>query len=210
MYPPVSFPFRLVLALCLFSASPLAALTFDRCTKAEMDIIADSVKSSQKLALRSAAAVGDTEDYRRWFGVYSRGNAERVRRTLKSIDAALGSGQVRAVCASSGYDGCSYDTYATVIPDRPYAINLCPAFFDMPTLMSMVGGSDDHQTGTREGTLIHEMSHFNVVAGTEDECYTRDICSDMASRDTRRAINNADSYQYFAEDTVRFLAPVTK
>ncbi|NCO85194.1 MAG: protease [Rhodobacterales bacterium] len=202
-------PFML-LPFMLLSASPVAAVTFQDCTKVQMDYIAGAVKSAQKLSLRAAAAVGDSEDYARWFGTYSRGNAERVRRTLKSIDHALGSDQMRAVCARTGYSGCDYGTYANVIPDRPYNINLCEAFFRMPTLMSMVPGSEEHQSGTREGTLIHEMSHFSVVGATNDECYTRDVCTDMAAGDPRRAIINADSYQYFAEDTVRYLAPVVK
>ncbi len=206
----MSLSLRLVLPLLMLSATPVAAITFQDCTKVQMDNIAEAVESAQKLSLRAAARVGDTADYARWFGTYSRGNAERVRRTLKSIDAALGSDQMRAVCARTGYTGCDYGTYANVIPDRPYIINLCEGFFEMPTLMSMVPGSEEHQSGTREGTLIHEMSHFDVVAATNDECYTRDVCSDMAASDPRRAIINADSYQYFAEDTVRYLAPVVK
>jgi peptidyl-Lys metalloendopeptidase len=56
------------------------------------------------------------------------------------------------------------------------------------------------EDGTREGTIIHELSHFPFTAGTGDECYGRTTCANMAGRDARRAIATADSYQYYAED----------
>ena len=89
---------------------------------------------------------------------------------------------------------------AYVYSDDPYRIYLCPEFFAMPVLASMIPGSDSYDTGTREGTIIHEISHFEVVASTEDECYTRIICMDMARTGPLLAINNADSYQYYSED----------
>ena len=59
--------------------------------------------------------------------------------------------------------------------------------------------------GSREGTLIHEMSHFNVVADTEDWCYGRSTCSAKARGNPTAALGNADSVQYFAEDAANGL-----
>ena len=51
--------------------------------------------------------------------------------------------------------------YAYVYPTQPYQIYVCNAFWSAPTT-----GTD-----SKAGTLVHEMSHFNVVAGTDDWVY---------------------------------------
>ena len=57
-------------------------------------------------------------------------------------------------CTESG-------TYAYVYPDSPYQVYLCGAFWSAPNT-----GTD-----SRAGTIIHELSHFTVVAGTNDWAY---------------------------------------
>ncbi len=65
-------------------------------------------------------------------------------------------------------------------------------------------GTENSDNGSQAGTLIHELSHFLVVADTHDHCYSRTECSDMAERDARRARTNADNYQYYVEDVTYF------
>lgn len=193
---------RLVLPMLMLvlSALPAWAATFDQCEKTEIGIVSDSLKAAQKLAVRAAVVIGNTAEYDRWFGQYTDANAEVVRANFKSINRALQSDEVNVICPNDGEDGCKGDTFAYVYSDSPYSIYLCPAFFGMPVLESMLPNSDDYDTGTREGTIIHEISHFEVVAGTEDECYTRILCSDMARTRAHLVVNNADSYQYYSED----------
>ena len=186
--------------LLLLSALPAWAVTFDRCEKTEIGVVSDSLKAAQKLAVTAAVVIGNTAEYDRWFGRYTTVNAEVVRANFKSINRALQSDQVHIICPNDGEDGCKGDTFAYVYADQPYSIYLCPSFFGMPILASMDAGTDSFDTGTREGTIIHEISHFEVVAGTEDECYTRIICTDMARTGPHLAISNADSYQYYSED----------
>jgi peptidyl-Lys metalloendopeptidase len=58
--------------------------------------------------------------------------------------------------------------------------------------------------------LIHELSHFPSAGGTKDHCYNRRDCARMAQSDPARAIENADSYQYFTEDVIYYASqPVT-
>ena len=52
---------------------------------------------------------------------------------------------------------------------------------------------------SKAGTLVHEMSHFNVTAGTSDYAYGTSACQRLASSNPKKAINNADSHEYFAE-----------
>ena len=123
-------------------------------------------------------------------------------RGLKAVHRALGLADLHVICPAAQTDGCTIDTYAWVQPDRPYDLNLCAAFFGQPTMLGIVTTSAAFDTGTREGTIIHEVSHFIAVAETDDNCYTRDVCTDMAKTDPLLAIDNADSFQYFAEDVV--------
>ena len=66
-------------------------------------------------------------------------------------------------------------------------------------------GGDYHRaadTGTdsRVGVLLHEMSHFTSVGGTNDYKYGQDECLELARRNPSNALNNADSFEYYIED----------
>jgi peptidyl-Lys metalloendopeptidase len=56
-------------------------------------------------------------------------------------------------------------------------------------------------TDSKAGTLVHEMSHFNVVAGTDDHAYGQSAAKSLALSNPDLALNNADSHEYFAENT---------
>jgi peptidyl-Lys metalloendopeptidase len=45
------------------------------------------------------------------------------------------------------------------------------------------------------------MSHFNVVAGTDDWAYGQTAARNLASSDPAKALDNADNHEYFAENT---------
>ena len=87
--------------------------------------------------------------------------------------------------------GCNEDCYAFVYPTKPYEIFLCNQFWTAP----------DTGTDSKFGTLIHEMSHFYVVAGTDDHVYGQTACLSLAETDAVLAVDNADSHEYFAEGT---------
>ena len=44
------------------------------------------------------------------------------------------------------------------------------------------------------------MSHFDVVAGTDDVVYGQTGARSLAISDPAKAITNADSHEYFAEN----------
>jgi peptidyl-Lys metalloendopeptidase len=95
--------------------------------------------------------------YTTWFGAYTSSRYATAKQHFVDIDAAIdqSGGQVTINC------GCSQSYYAYVYPTRPYEIFVCRAFWSAPNT-----GTD-----SKAGTLIHEMSHFNVVAGTDDWVY---------------------------------------
>ena len=195
----------LVSSACLgVVGGPAAAQTYDSCEKSEISAISSAVLGAHDLALQAAVLVGDTPEYRRWFGQYSRRNAEILRRNLKSVYKSIVDEEIHSNCLNSIDDDCKGGTYAFIHRDSPWVINLCPPFFRLPTMTGVMPGSRDLENGTQEGTIIHEMSHFEQTADTDDLCYSRSDCEAMAQRDPNGALRNADSYQYFSEDVIFF------
>ncbi len=125
--------------------------------------------------------------YTSWFGAYTSARYGNARQHFVAIDTAMdqSSGQVTINC------GCNQSYYAYVYPTRPYEIFVCRAFWSAPNT-----GTD-----SKAGTLIHEMSHFNVVAGTDDWAYGQTAARNLASSDPAKAVDNADNHEYFAENT---------
>lgn len=189
-----------MIAACLACASPATAATFERCSRPDMKVADAAILGAVEIARRAAAAVGDTREYILWFGRFSVQHGEEVRTNLKAIHRELAGGELKAVCLGPQDIDCKDETYAYVLYARPRVIHLCPSFFSMPTMADAHEGRAEIEDGTREGTIIHELSHFPFTAATGDECYGRTTCLNMASRDAPRAIATADSYQYFAED----------
>ena len=125
--------------------------------------------------------------YTTWFGAYSSQRYATALDHFEAIDAAMdqNAGQIKINC------GCNQNYYAYVYPTRPYEIFVCRAFWSAP-----MSGTD-----SKGGTLIHEMSHFNVVAGTDDVVYGQSGAKSLAASDPNGALNNADNHEYFAENT---------
>lgn len=174
------------------------------CDKEQVQVITHAIRSAKDLTLKAATTVADTPEYARWFGPYSDANAEVVRGNLKAVISAIRSGAVTTQCDLIAGDGCDAGEYAWVYPHRPYEVHLCPPFFNLPPLTALQPGERRSDNGTREGTIVHEISHFIRVADTEDHCYSRRECMAMASDDAALAIDNADSYQYFTEDVTYY------
>ena len=125
--------------------------------------------------------------YTTWFGAYTSSRYNTATQHFASIDSAMdqSAAQVTINC------GCNQSYYAYVYPTQPYQIYVCRAFWTAPNT-----GTD-----SKAGTLVHEMSHFNVVAGTDDVVYGQTGAKNLAITDPTGALNNADSHEYFAENT---------
>jgi peptidyl-Lys metalloendopeptidase len=125
--------------------------------------------------------------YTTWFGAYTSSRYATANSHFADIDAAMdqNNGEIKINC------GCNQSYYAYVYPTRPYEIFVCRAFWSAP-----LTGTD-----SKAGTLIHEMSHFNAVAGTDDHVYGQSGAKNLAISDPNAALNNADNHEYFAENT---------
>jgi len=138
----------------------------------------------------SVAAFNDLKDgssplYEPWFGIYKRNRYSAVKGNFDAIANAFETQTVTINCTDAGLP-----YYAYVYPGAPYEIYVCYYFFHAPAT-----GRD-----SAAGTLVHEMSHFNVTAGTVDYVYGEANALWLAATDPRKATKNADNYEYFAED----------
>jgi peptidyl-Lys metalloendopeptidase len=122
--------------------------------------------------------------YKTWFGRYTASRYSTAMQIYANVYTVFSDYTVTFHC-----DCDEEDTYAYVYPDQPFEIYLCGLFWDSPTI-----GTD-----SQAGTLIHETSHFDIVAGTDDYVYGQSACKKLASKDPNRAVFNADNYEYFAE-----------
>lgn len=125
--------------------------------------------------------------YTTWFGAYTSTRYATAKQHFATIDAALDQtgGQVKINC------GCFDNFYAYVFKNDHYQIFVCNAYWNAP----LIG------TDSKAGTLIHEMSHFTIVADTDDHAYGQSAASSLAINNPTQAVDNADSHEYFAENT---------
>ena len=165
-------------------------MTFASCDATQSATALDAVNQARAYSENSkdylaGGTVGPR--YTTWFGAYSSQRYATALDHFQAIDAAMdqNNGEITINC------GCNQNYYAYVYPTRPYEIFVCRAFWSAPT-----AGTD-----SKGGTLIHEMSHFNVVAGTDDVVYGQSGAKSLAANDPSGALNNADNHEYFAENT---------
>lgn len=169
--------------------SPLAATnSFVGCSNTRQSQLATARNSSVSYAsnAKSYLDAGTTGSrYTWWFGSYTSSRYATVRSHFTNIASALSSQPYTFNCSCS-----DSGTYAYVYPTQPYKVWLCGAFWSAPNT-----GTD-----SRAGTLVHETSHFNVVAGTDDWAYGQTAAHNLATGNPARAVDNADNHEYFAEN----------
>ena len=142
-----------------------------------------AIYSSNALSYLQSGTAGAR--YTTWFGVYNLSRYSTVTSHFSAINNAMETASMTFDC------GCKKRYYAYVYPNQPYTIYLCSVYWQAPAT-----GTD-----SKAGTLIHETSHFTVVAGTDDWVYGQSGAQSLAVSDPVKAINNADSHEYFAENT---------
>ena len=123
-----------------------------------------------------------------WFGSFDQTRWNRVKNTYQAMETAVLAGSLTIDCSLTGCG--SGGVYAYVYPASPYVIHVCQEFWNAPTT-----GTD-----SRAGTLIHELSHFNVIGGTNDHAYGQSNAGALVLSNPSLAVDNADNYEYFAEN----------
>ena len=169
-------------------AATTGGLSFTKCTTTQQATIADAVAAGSAMssdgdAYMAKGSLGPR--YTKWFGAVDSSRAATVKAHFAALKDAFATKPITVDC------GCKKTYYAYVYPTQPYKIYVCKAFWSAP----MTG------TDSKGGTLVHEMSHFNVVAGTDDWVYGQSGAASLAISDPAKAIDNADSHEYFGENT---------
>jgi peptidyl-Lys metalloendopeptidase len=162
--------------------------TFNGCSASrQTDLInarnAASTYTTEAMAYFSANKQGAR--YTTWFGVYDLSRYNTVSSHYSSISTAVDTANPMNFDCT-----CTESYYAYVYPNSPYNIYLCNAFWSAP----MTG------TDSKAGALIHEITHFNVVIGTDDYVYGQSGAQALAISNPAQAIMNADNHEYFAEN----------
>lgn len=171
---------------------PMAAsITYTgNCSSTQKTTLANAVAAATNYSQTSynylnSTTPGNTSRYKTWFGSYtsSRWNTAKAH-YQKTLDAFKNK-PLTLDCS------CRDSYYAYVYPNQPYKIYVCNAFWSAP----MTG------TDSKAGTLVHEMTHFNVVAGTDDWAYGHSAAKSLALSNPTKALDNADSHEYFSENS---------
>jgi peptidyl-Lys metalloendopeptidase len=177
---------------------------FTSCTMAEQTDLHNTLTEAEKIAIMSKLALSNCPQgerpgasrYKEWFGTHDNERYDQVTTNFSKILDALANKTITFNCSGTG---CESNWFAYVNSGSPYEIHLCNAFW----AASLTG------TDSRAGTIIHEMSHFNVVAGTDDNAYGQANCRQLAINNPTDAIANADSHEYFAENNPLLAMPYT-
>jgi peptidyl-Lys metalloendopeptidase len=159
-----------------------------RCSNGQQTEILDAIEAAVGISNDANGYLlsGNTgARYTTWFGEVTQSRYNTVKGNFGAISTAMANEDITVDCK------CKQNYYAYVYPNQPYKIYVCRAFWSAP-----LTGTD-----SKAGTLVHEMSHFDVVAGTDDVVYGQSGAKALAISDPNRAIRNADSHEYFAENT---------
>lgn len=164
-------------------------ISFNGCTPDQQAAINKAASNAAEITKNTVAYLSrfpNTQRYRMWFGTYSSANRNIVFDHFKKI--------LSSDVTSYQYDcTCDKSIYAEVYRDNFGVVYLCQAFWPAPAL----------GTNSKAGTLIHEASHFNANGGTTDTdgTYGHEKCAQLAIDNPGLAIMNADSHEYYAENT---------
>ena len=170
--------------------NPMAAQA--SCTASQLNLLNQARQAASRSASSAHQALSGTPEasrasaarYATWFGAYTASRWQAITSNFSKIAAATSRLTYNCTC-----EGMEDNVIAYVYPSRPYEVTLCAAFWDEP-----VSGSDYSMAST----LVHETSHFNAVAGTDDIAYGPAACKRLAQSNPAKAANNADNYGFFS------------
>ncbi|KAI0785485.1 peptidyl-Lys metalloendopeptidase [Irpex lacteus] len=168
--------------------SPVKREAYTACTTDQQTAITAAAAMAQSMVADSfnyvQAHTTRTIRYQVWFGAYSDAN----HATVLTNFANLNNGSY----AAYSYD-CSCDipsVYGYARPDQYGKVTLCNAFWEAP-----LNGTD-----SQGGTLVHVGSYFYENGGTLDYTYGQEDAIELAQSTPDDAVQNADNYEYFAEN----------
>lgn len=172
-----------------FAKSAAKTPNFDGGTQAEQDDTLIAHQNAQYFSALAAEQLTDGPDssnalYQTWYGVFDQGRYNEVTGDYNNISGNLLSNTVTYNLTG---DGCASDDFAYTHKGD-----------DTVWLCDLYKSADQIGIDCKFGTLVHEWSH--AVDSTDDNAYGEAACQKLANDDPQKAVDNADSHEYFAEN----------
>jgi peptidyl-Lys metalloendopeptidase len=183
----VAYAYRQDTGIACFGFSPSEEEQLRAAVKIAMQMASEAVESMKDVTYDNV-----TGRYVRWFGERDEYRIKAVKRVWDRVEAAL------------KYDFLKFEAHQPryFTSDRNYMGN---SIIDSRNMFCLrVGdGSEGFWTAplrgedSKAGTIIHEISH--MYASTHDHAYGTIDCKHLAVDEPKKAVDNADSYEFFAE-----------
>jgi hypothetical protein len=158
---------------------------FTGCSAAQISYANAAITGARSQSARAFTCLNQGCDalYNRWFGTYNLNNWNFVSIGYRNINNRLTNYAFNGYCDS----GCASNVFAYVYPtDGTLTVYLCALFFN--------------RSGDRNRVIVHEMSHFRTLCGTQDYTYGTASCLSLARSNPSQASHNADNVCYFATE----------
>jgi len=164
----------------------------DTIPKEKKDSVNHAVKNLKSKLNEKSKALKKWDDKikkstKKWFGKADKATQQTLIKRIEKIQSKLDTYTVDNFKLANSQNK---KLYAYVYPTDDTQIYLGKAFFKAsPT------GIDSQM-----GTVAHEMSHFNTIAGTQDHVYGVINAQKLAIKNPAMALDNADNFEYFIEE----------
>jgi len=167
-----------------------------QCTNNDAAVVRQATNNTVKTAntVWNAISQGQSmNNYVTWFGQQDNVRQQRVVKNFQTIWDYMRNDSFTVYCRNA--PGCSPNTYAYVYPNDPYRqVHLCDVFWASSTVPTQQRPWD-----SMINTMLHEVSHFTVIAGTDDIAYGTSACMNLARQQPASAVRNADNHGYMVE-----------
>jgi peptidyl-Lys metalloendopeptidase len=154
-------------------------------TAAKQGIVKKAHENGYKLVVAALQTMADNKQYKTWFGAYAKPRFTKAKTDFQKMKAEYETRQFTYDLSGTSAD-CQGNTYAYTYKGGN-KIWLCSAFWAAP----------DTGADSRAGTIVHERSHASAF--TDDLAYGEDDCMALARSSPAKAIDNADSHEFFAK-----------
>jgi len=185
-----------------FHASKRQAVQ-DDCTGSEQTATVNAIEACADLASKAAEVAGSDDGK---LAEYFKNTDSSTRSTVVSVFNAVAS---ECGSTSSGapyycsdvYGACSDGVIAYTLPSEGYMVN-CPIFFsDLDPASSQCHAQD------QQSTVVHESTHLESVAGTDDYGgYGYDFVQSLSPEEN---LSHADTYALFAQCKFQVPFPIS-
>ena len=157
----------------------------EQALKDQQKMLSDKIKALERWDEK------DKAQFKKWFGANDDKTRDIVKERLKkSLEHSKSYKPENFEAGDPEFIKKNPTVFAYVTKDNPDKIYLGPSFATAPAT-----GTD-----SKAGTIGHEMTHFNKIAGTDDVVYGQKKSLQLAKDNPADALRNADSHEYYLEE----------